>query len=370
MSTTLSKPVEDFIDKYCEEKGYKTNKKEIAHGIHFIVTNLTEKITLDLYHKKGSLVVGGSPKLKLRQEFNELKNRISEDPQVLENIEKLKIKSCAQKYVILGGDLQNSVKQRLGEIDGVVTTITESPTSSQQYRGKLIMGSQSLTITQFTNDTLFLQGKDDSLFNDVCDEIEKLANPTANEVAARFVSDSEQNIKALSDTLTLDILTKATENIKESITSECFDFLESHDQKWLVAAECLRLANIPLPEFSPIVMPASKAFEGFAKKTLVKIGLFPANHFDIKTATFGFLNDKNHPNRKSIEAKERVADSYLKKFSLSLDMTRNFMMHSDDSTATKINSFEEASKKLDEILANIKELFEYFGKSEFGGLTP
>lgn len=368
MSTTLSKPIEEFLDSYCGDKGYKAEKKPMQHGIHYVVTNLTEKITIDLYHKKGSMVIGGAPKSKLKKEFEELKETISATPEVLEGIEKLKVKSCTQKYIILGKEMQEKLKGAFNEVDGAISNVIDAPAPSQVYRSKLIMGSQSLTITQFDNSTLLLQGKQDSLFDTVCDVIEKIANPTENEIASRFISASEENLKAFTTTITPDLLTKAAENIKAKLGADTFNFMESHDQKWFVAAECLRLANIPLPEYSPIVMPASKAFEGFSKKLLLALSFYPATHFSKKEDGFTNLKDKTYAGRTALIAKEKYAGTYIDKLALALDMTRNFMMHSDGSNVTKVNSFEEANDKLDEILRNAKEIFAYFKMPEFGGL--
>ena len=115
-------------------------------------------------------------------------------------------------------------------------------------------------------------------------------------------------------------------------------------------------------------MPAAKAFEGFAKKLVVKINLFPSNHFKSKNSTFGILNDKNHQNRKNLITKEKYAGSYLDKLANTLDMARNFMMHSDDSQVTKVSTHSEAVGKLRAICEDLKDLFEYFNKAEFGGL--
>lgn len=368
MSTSLSKPIETFIDNYCSDKKYTVQKKDIEHGIQYVVTNLTERITVQLYHKKGSITIGGNPKSKLKKEFDDLKERISSDPEVLEGLEKLKVKSCTQKYIIIGKELQGKVKDALGEINGVINNSAGTPGPNQSYRSKLIMGSYSLTVTQFDNSTLLLQGKLDSLFDEVCDAIEKTANPSENEVVSRFVSSSEENLEALTNTLTPDLLVKAEENVRVKLGEDAFTFMESHDQKWFVAAECLRLANIPLPEYSPIVMPASKAFEGFSKKLLLALGFYPATHFSKKEDGFTNLKDKTYAGRTALLAKEKYAGTYIDKLALALDMTRNFMMHSDGSNVTKVKTFVEANDKLDEILRNAKEIFTYFKMPEFGGL--
>jgi len=120
------------------------------------------------------------------------------------------------------------------------------------------------------------------------------------------------------------------------------------------------MAGVPLPEFSPLVMPASKSFEGFAKKLLVSIGLFDKDHFKTKNASFSYLNDPTNPKRKAICDKEKYAETMLKRLSVCLDTNRNFMMHSDESKITKINSQEEAEEKVRTVFKDTKEIFDYF----------
>ncbi|MEP2847450.1 MAG: hypothetical protein ABJM06_07000 [Gilvibacter sp.] len=367
MSEEIAGLVGNYIDNYCKEKGYQVNKSESNGATKYEISNRFEKISLMLYNS-GKFVPGGSPKLRLRKEFDELKSNIAEDPDILTKIEESRVKSCVQKYVIIVDNVKEGIKDKLKDIDGNIQT-EENPKPYQEYRNKIDRDKMSITVTQFSNGTLLLQGKEDILFNEVCDVIEKVGTPSEQEVVSRFLSHDEGKLQEFVNSCTPDLIETAEKNIK-SYLGDSYKFLEPHDQKWFTAAECLRIVNIPLPEYSPVVMPASKAFEGFAKKALTKIGLFSSTHFDSKGASFSILNDTNHPDRKAIVSKERVADSFLKKTSLSLDMTRNFMMHSDSSTVTKVNSPEEASKKLDEILDNTVELFNYFNKPEFGGIYP
>jgi hypothetical protein len=151
----------------------------------------------------------------------------------------------------------------------------------------------------------------------------------------------------------------AENNVKQKI-GDVFNYLEPYDQKWFVASECLCLTAIPLPEFSPFVMPASKAFEGFAKKLVVGIGLVDPDHFKTQQGNFSPLSDEKNPKRVTICKKDNHAHSMLKKVSLCLVMSRNFMMHSDDSKITKVDSQEKAEEKVNSIFKETKEIFDYF----------
>jgi hypothetical protein len=237
--------------------------------------------------------------------------------------------------------------------------IAESPGSTIEYRAKITRNDSSLTLTQFNNGTLLLQGKTDKVFDDSCDLIEKIANPSDKEVIARFISSNEKNLEVFAAKYTPALIDLAEGNVKKKI-GDVYDYLEPYDRKWFVASECLCLTAIPLPEYSPLVMPASKAFEGFAKKLLVGIGLFEADYFKKKNAIFSALYDNNNPKRKTICDKEMHANTMLKKIGVCLDTNRNFMMHSDESKITKVDSQEEAEEKVNSVFKDTKEIFDYF----------
>lgn len=359
----IAKLKEEYLDNYCIEMKYTVDKTPKKGYTRIDISNLREKINIDLY-ESGSIVIGGSPKLLLKKEFEELKKQMNESPEILEGLEKTKIKACASKYNILLSETRNKIKDSLNEITPQVELFIE-PTPSEEYRAKLSIDRKSLSITQYRNGTLFLQGKEDLLYHNTCDFIEKMATPADQEVIMRFISSNDEAVEKLSTIYTPKLTLQADLDLKNKI-NDVYSFLDLHDLKWFIAAESLRLVNIPLPEFSPIIMPASKAFEGFIKKLLVKISFLPATHFNSKTANFSTLKDRTNPVRKNLEAIDNHAGTYLDKISVCLDTNRNFMMHSDGSTITKIESFEEASKKLDDIYNDMLDIYKYFKNSGFG----
>lgn len=356
--------VSELLLKHCKQKGYQINPNESKDKIRFEISNGLERVIVDIYHT-GAFVPGGSTKYKLRKEFDELKKVIDNNPEVMLNEIRRK-KSISVKYDVLEKVRGEKILEAL-KLDEIVIEFESDPPSTQVYHGKIEMAECNTIITQYTNGTLLIQGKENDLFDRVCSIVEKILLPSEKDVALRFLSTDEKTMEDFMTIYSPKILEKAEENIKR-ILGSAFGFLEEYDRKYLIASECLVLANLNLPEFSPIVMPAAKAFEGFTKKLLVKIGLLPTGHFNVKGASFSILSDRNHPNRKSIIAKEKYAGSFLDSLANTLDMARNFMMHSDDSQVTKVNSHEEAIAKQSEICKSIVDLYEYFNQSEFGGL--
>jgi hypothetical protein len=346
-----------FFSNYCKSKGYQVDPKTNENGdTRLEISNLKERVILTIYHT-GSIVTGGK-KSVLRAEFEKLKQQITDDPQSLIGSSPHKLKACSTKYDIVLPEIMEQIKDRLSTFDSNFE-IVQKESSPIYYVAKLIKLNSAITITQYHTGTLLLQGKEDALFNECCDFIEKVADPDEHDVVIRFLSSDEKSLEDFTARFTPKLLELAEFSAREKV-GVGLEYLELHDRKWFIASECLRIVEIPLPEFSPLVMPASKAFEGFAKKILVDIGLYEPDHFKAKDSTFAHINDTKHPKRVSVCQKEKYVDTYLKRISLDLDMFRNFMMHSDGSAVTKVQSREEAIRLIDRIMVETKEIFEYF----------
>jgi len=348
--------IAEVFKKHCHEKNYQVeDKKDSSDDWRLTISDAQNRVIVNVYHTRNILVQGKNTKLKA--EFEELKNKFQANPGDFLEGEVREIRACQTRYDILLPHLREKIKECLNEFGNV--NKDNEPTSSVEYRARMSMEEKTLTLTQYKNGTLLLQGKEDTLFHNICDCIEKVANPSEKEVIARFISSDEENLEIFSARYTPKLLEMAEKNVREAL-GDVYEYVEEYDQKWFVASECLCLSEIPLPEFSPLVMPASKAFEGFAKKLLVDVGLFDASYFQTKSANFSALNDTNNPNRKAICTKDKYGDSFLKRLNVCLDANRNFMMHSDSSKVTKVDSVKEAEEKVATIFKDAKEIFEYF----------
>ena len=347
--------IAEMFMTYCNNKNYQVKQSEEGNNLRLDISNLKDRTIVKIYHTS-TIVIQGS-KNALKEELDELKKKFEANPSSFLNaIPALKV--SATRYDIMLTELRTKIKESLTVIEGTFE-MTENPSSIIDYRVKIARNDSSVTLTQFSNGTLLLQGKTDKLFDDSSDLIEKIANPSEREVIARFISCDEKNLEAFAKKYTPELIVMAESNVRDKI-GDVYDYLESYDKKWFVASECLCLTKIPLPEFSPLVMPASKAFEGFVKKLLVDIGLFDADYFKTKNAKFSALGDKNNPKRKSICDKEKHVETMLDKIGVCVKTNRHFMMHSDDSKVTKVDSHEEGEGKVNNIFKETKEIFDYF----------
>lgn len=356
-SNEIANKIVKIFQDYCLDKNYQFDKDEnSATFIRLNISNLTEISKITIYNT-GTIVIGGK-KSTLQSEFNLLKKDIEDNPQKYQNEASESEKFSSISYKIINQQMRIKIKEELNNLNEHIE-VTNNPSSNELYRSKISSKYESLTITQYNNGTLFLQGKQNVLFHDVCDLVEKMANPSDKEVIVRFISNNEENINNFSLKFTPKLLKVSEENVKNKL-GEVYDLLDSHDRKWYVAAECLCIAEIPLPEFSPLVMPASKAFEGFIKKLMIGIKLVNKGYFDDKNANFSPLNSSDNNKRKLICKKDTNAAAMLKRISSNIDVYRHFMMHSSESTTTKVDSNADAVTKVDEIFRSTKETFEYF----------
>lgn len=349
-----------YFEKHSVQKSYQLNRKEEAMFLRLDISNLIEVVNVDIY-KTGSINIGGK-KSGLKTEFEELKTEFEKNPTLC--ISPKQIRSCTAQYKFIKEDVFLKIKTMFSTFSDCTVTIEEKESGNINYLAKIQKDESKVTATQFHNGTLLLQGKEDFLFDNLCEAIEKNANPSQEEVAARFVSGNEENLKYFSARYTPELIRVAEEQVKTKL-GIAYDFLDEHDKKYLIAAHCLCLTEIPLPEYSPLVMPASKAFEGFVKKTLVSIGLVEKDHFKTIDGNFSRLSDVKNPKRMELCNREKHADIFLKQLDLDVKKFRHFMMHSDGSEVTQVDSIDGAKQKVGEVMKSIIDNFEYFKKYGF-----
>ncbi len=347
------------IETYCQQKGYQlaivSNSKD-PNKLRIDISNLADRTIINIF-STGPISIQGKPNL-LRKEMEELKSRLENHPVFSSITSTPEVKACSATYDIMIMDIRDRIKASWTQIAPHCVT-TNSPSQYISYRSKLSNLEGNITITQFTNGRLMLQGKSDYFFDNCCDHIEKMAQPSNKDVAARFVSADQSALDFFVSRSTPDLINLAEDEVIKSLKGS-YDFLDLHDKNWFIASKCLCLSEVVLPEYSAFVMPSSKAFEGFCKKLLIAIGLLPLNHFSLKTANFSILNSKSDPKHVAICAKEKHVGTYLDKLRVSLDQYRNFMMHSDSSFVTKVETPDKALSLVNDIFKIEEELFTYF----------
>ena len=106
-------------------------------------------------------------------------------------------------------------------------------------------------------------------------------------------------------------------------------------------------------------MPASKAFEGYTKKIITRLGLISNDELKRKKGiNFKVLVD-NSEKRTEICEKDKYVNDTLRRLSDCITANRHYMMHSGDSTLCSIDNPIHANDKVDSICTDIREIFNY-----------
>jgi len=163
MSKSISnvhKIAEVFTD-YCNNKNYQVEQSEELNKLRIEISNLTERTIVNIYYT-GKLLVQGKQN-SLTKEIEALKKEFEANPQLFLGDEVREIKACAIRYDIMLCELRTKIKGSLNMLEAT-KEITESPSSAIEYIAKISRNHYSLTLTQYNNGTLLLQGKTDKIF--------------------------------------------------------------------------------------------------------------------------------------------------------------------------------------------------------------
>ena len=357
MSKNILETINNIFINYCTEHHLEYKPKKERDCIRLDISSLTEKSIVKLYHTTGKILIQGK-KNALKEELENLKQNVETDPKKYLDIDLTPKIPTHVRYTITTNRLQDSIKNSLSNLEGTLN-IEQNPNDSIIYRASIEREISKVVLTQYTNGTLFIQGKTELLFNEVCDNIEKIANPSETEVIIRYISNNESALKEFSEKDTPLLQENAKNEVNQKL-GDVFNYLDDYNKKQFIAAQCLCNYKLDLPEYSAVVMPASKGFEGFIKKLLIDIQLVPSNYFARRGATFTPITDRNNKKRKNLCNRDNKMDAFLNKISVDLNHYRNFIMHSDPSVLTIINKIEDAITKVDEIFKDTKYIFDYF----------
>jgi hypothetical protein len=218
---------------YCNSKNYQVKQSQESNNLRIDISNLSERTIVKVYYK-GTVQVQGKQN-SLMAEMETLKEKFEANPLSFLGYKTPEMKACATRYDIMLPELRTKIKESLNTLEAIME-ITESPSPAIEYRAKITRNSSPLTLTQYDNGTLLLQGKTDKLFDDSCDLIEKIASPSDKEVIARFISSDERNLELFAAKYTPQLIELAENNVKNKI-GDVYDYLEPYDRKWFVASE-------------------------------------------------------------------------------------------------------------------------------------
>jgi ribonuclease HIII len=276
-----------------------TGERAIPSGYQLIVSDGTSKTPVSFY-TTGKVLIQGAPgalqaKIKSWQQEQatthtptELSGGISASPTegnfpvLSSDMVNTHLSSTAQtgreaRFHVPSDDIEK-VKQLLRGLSPR-TIVQEAPGQFLIYRIDIYKDTERaqerVVASQYKNGTLQVQGKGE-WFDSVCLQLKTALLQSFAERGAQFLPDNERN--ALFEHMNRpQSEQRALEWVYEYLGKQAFAFLEMTDRETYLSGVGLFLSiqemNLQLPDYSIVVMPFARAYEGFIIQLAVQLGI-------------------------------------------------------------------------------------------------
>lgn len=349
--------------KFIEEKQWQIiSEKDIEHGLQVLVFDGVARLPVNFYHT-GKIVAQGrlsDTKTTITEWVNLVRAGMIAVPASSISVSKNRI----SKYFVLP---ENFAKIR-DVIHGLPGETLEKDVTgpADVYRIENKINDNRVTISQYNSGTLMVQGLSSTLFDSVCDVLDLHLTQSLSERASRYLpSETERN--AVTVYLEQpDAENESAQWLYQHIDKKILDFLHENDRRTLLAAAGVRNAfeksTVVLPDYSVVVMPFAKPYEGFLTKLSIHLGLTTESNL-AKTANEilvgGWL----------ISIKERIPDpKRYRDISVGLEAawnSRHKAVHSDAyNSLSVLRTFADAEDEIATILRAMKRAYVVFVEEE------
>ena len=260
--------------KFIQQKNWQIiSEKDIEFAHQVTVTDGILRLPINFY-STGKILIQGKPcemKSAITEWANLMQSGITSPVPIAEVFRPNRI----SKYLVLQENLEK-IRQVVLALDGEVNE-REVTGLAEVYRIENKIEGNRVTITQFASGTLMVQGLSSTLFDTVCEILDKHLTQSLTERANRFLpGDNERSTVSAY----LEQPEAENESIKwllQQLDKEVSGFLYENDNRTLLAAAGVRnafeKAQEKLPDYSVVVMPFAKPFEGFLMKLAIHLGL-------------------------------------------------------------------------------------------------
>lgn len=328
-------------------------EQAVNHGYQFKVIDASTQVTINFYTTGTIQVQGKDSALKMKLEEWALRRtgipRAPIDGPINRN----------SSYSVEPANIQ-AIRAKIMKRFSAIITLRLPAQEAEVYRIELQQNADRVTIVQFQTGTLRVQGRSSQLFDELCDALDPLIEQSFADRAARFLPEAVVQTARpfLEAAATQDDAGRWT---RTQLGQSLFNFLWSHDQQTIVSGAgilcMLREANRALEEYSPVVMPFGKTFEGFVTKLAIQLELVAKEDIDesaenIKIGDWLREIRNRLPDRRRYEFVANHLDSAWQ--------IRNKRLHADPRIPTLIHSLHEAEQEITTILYHIRSAYDVF----------
>ena len=261
------------LECFLQEKGWRVfGQKDIEYGRQIIVTDGTTRLPVNFYHT-GKIVVQGRS-CGMKTALTEWANLTQAGFRAEVAVTPARRNRVAKYFVI--PDNIEKIHEVVRRLPGEVTE-KETGGPAEVYRVEVRYEGHRVTITQYSSGTLMVQGLSSPHFDAVCEILDEHLTQSFSERAIRFIVGEVERTVATTYLEQPEAENEAIQWLLEQIDQSVLEFLYENDQRTLLAAAGVRNAfqrtKQSLPDYSVIVMPFAKPFEGFMIRLAVHLGL-------------------------------------------------------------------------------------------------
>jgi ribonuclease HIII len=334
------------LQAYMEENGLElVEKREIDYGLQLRITDGTDVCPVNVY-TSGKVTVGGKV-TALRQRLEEWKNLQQAKVQTLVEQD---IEGAAQnrttKFIVAQAKI-DKIASLIRGMPGEITWRKGDLTGAQIYQAEIRTDGDKVVVTQYRTGTLMVQGRASPLFYQVCDGLDQKLSQSIADRATRYIPE-ENRQAALERMCQPDSEATALNWLVEQLGQDLYDFLYPHDRETLLSGaallEAVRTTELKLPDYSVLVMPFVRAYEGFLIRLFVHIGKVEEAQIERHMGSIQVGNWLN-------ELKDLIVDSgrygYLvSDLKTAWEGSRHLMVHSDPARQVRMRTLDEAQSEI------------------------
>lgn len=339
------------FEKLIAEKGWAIwERKNIDYGHQVVITDGSTRLPVNFYTSGKILPQGKASDLKAA--VTEWANLVqagllgkSASPTASDG------KNRIAKYLVIPDKIMRIKDDVVGaKFETVMWREVTGP--AELYRAEIHIGSQKATITQYASGTLIVQGRSGECFDSVCEELDQHLSQSFAARAARFIEGDVQQAVATPYLESAEAENEAAKWLFEHLEKDVHDFLYENDRRTLVSAAGVRNAvqksGQTLEDYSVVVMPFAKVFEGFMIRLAEQLGLADRQALSRKSNTIeiGAWLESIRNRLPDVKRYAEIADSLAAAWGC-----RNKAMHSDFAyPLSTLKSFAEAEQEISIIL--------------------
>ncbi len=320
-------------------------EREIEHARQFKVSDGVDICSVNVY-TSGKITVGGKKTL-LRQQIEEWRNfRQAQAPVAVGHVDEIAEENRATKFIVAQGKIDR-IRSSIQELPGEITWREGDASEGQVYQAEIRTNGEKVVVTQYHTGTLMVQGRASALFDSVCDRLDQKLSQSMADRATRYIPE-EKRRAALDRMNQPEAETAALAWLIEQLGQGAYDFLYPHDRETLLSGTALlqtvQAIDLKLPDYSVLVMPFARAYEGFLVKLFIHIGLADKTEIEknVQAIQVGRWLDELPDLIADSRRHGHIADDLKTAWTGS----RHLMLHSDHVRQTKMASFDEANHEI------------------------